>query len=201
MPRVARIGLVALPFAVVALILILGPGIRDSKEERSQSDAQRAAQSREQRIAELKAEQKPHFARSSAVAPASAPAEERVAAREKLLEQARVHVQADARARARAGQLDGPIRRVECEPFPRTVAPSGAERDLGRRFGNYSCIAVTAEFGGSAAQEASSIGHPYRVRIDFDNGRYAFCKVSGRPGELAVPEQIPVTVPRVCGGR
>jgi hypothetical protein len=80
------------------------------------------------------------------------------------------------------------------------VSASGAEGDLGRRFGRYACLAVTAEFAGSETQEASSIGHPYRMRIDFDSGRYAFCKVSGRAGEGAIQDKPLVLVPRACGG-
>ena len=44
------------------------------------------------------------------------------------------------------------------------------------------------------------LGHPYRVRIDFDTGRYAFCKVFGRPGEGQLKRHQGVTVPAVCGG-
>jgi hypothetical protein len=52
-----------------------------------------------------------------------------------------------------------------------------------------------------AQSEAGRIGHPYRVRIDFDSGRYAFCKIAGRPGEGSLKARQAVTVPRVCGGR
>ena len=44
------------------------------------------------------------------------------------------------------------------------------------------------------------VGHPYRTKIDFQNGRYAFCKIRGRPGELAVRANALVSVPQVCGG-
>jgi hypothetical protein len=37
--------------------------------------------------------------------------------------------------------------------------------------------------------------------LDFDTGRYAFCKISGRPGEQAIPGSAPIGVPRACGGR
>jgi hypothetical protein len=44
------------------------------------------------------------------------------------------------------------------------------------------------------------IGHPYRVMVNFDTGRYAFCKVSGRPGEFSIARQPFVPTPAVCGG-
>jgi hypothetical protein len=118
-------------------------------------------------------------------------------------------VLADARRRAAAGELDGPIRDVTCEEYPRSVAGRGADQDLSKPAGNYSCIAVTARFSGSeggdqaayAQSEAGVIGHPYRIRIAFGSGRYAFCRVSGRPGEGSLQALQAVTVPRVCGGR
>ena len=51
------------------------------------------------------------------------------------------------------------------------------------RYGRYACIAVTARFEGERATVRRAPGQAYRVRIDFDTGRYAFCKVAGRPGE------------------
>ena len=67
-----------------------------------------------------------------------------------------------------AGELRGPIRRVECEPYPRSVGGRGAHRSLESRYGRYACLAITTEFGGNQSSEASVIGHPYRLRIDFE---------------------------------
>jgi hypothetical protein len=196
-----KVAVVLLPFVVIGLVLALGPGIRDSKEERARSEEQRIERERAAREARLREEQRPRFA-------AGAPSPESVAGRERLVETAAVSVRADARKRAAAGELTGPIRGVECEPFPRTTSGIGAERDLSRRFGTYSCLAVTAQFGEStggevapyAQSEAGTVGHPYRVRIDFDTGRYAYCKIAGRAGEGGLRAQQAVTVPRVCGG-
>jgi hypothetical protein len=118
-------------------------------------------------------------------------------------------VLSDSRRRVAAGELDGPVRRVACEPFPRTVSGVGADQHPSRRYGSYSCLAVTTEITPNDAgeqesysqSEAGLIGHPYRMRIDFDSGRYAFCKISGRAGEGSIGAQPVVTVPRVCGGR
>jgi hypothetical protein len=38
------------------------------------------------------------------------------------------------------------------------------------------------------------------MRIDFDTGRYAICKIGGRPAEGGLKRRLGVTVPRVCGG-
>jgi hypothetical protein len=104
---------------------------------------------------------------------------------------------ADARLRVRRGALDGPIRRVQCEPFPRTLDGVGADRDPSRRTGRYACIAVTAEFARGEESIGGVIGHQYRTRVDFQSGRYAFCKISGQAGPSR--EQL-ATTPRACGG-
>jgi hypothetical protein len=201
LPGPGKVAVVLLPFVVLGLVLALGPGIRESKEERARSEEQRIERERAAREARLREEQQPRFA-------AGAPAPESVPGRERLVEEAAASVRTDARRRAAAGELDGPIRGIECEPFPRTTSGTGADQDLSRRFGIYSCLAVTAQFSGStggepapyAQSEAGTVGHPYRVRIDFESGRYAYCKIFGRAGEGGLRAEQPVTVPRACGG-
>ena len=88
------------------------------------------------------------------------PATSGVGARRRLLDEADRSVLEDARRRAAAGQLRGPIRRVDCEPFPRNVAGIGAEDSTELRFGRYACLAVTAEFLETEATSAGSSGTP-----------------------------------------
>ncbi len=197
-----KVALVLLPIVLIAVGLALRPGIEESKQERARSEEQRIERERAAREARLREQQQPRFA-SAAPAPNSVPG------RERLVEAAGASVLADARKRAAAGEFDGPIRDVACEEYPRTVSGRGADQDLSKPAGNYSCIAVTARFSGSqggdqeayAQSEAGVIGHPYRVRIDFESGRYALCRVAGRPGEGSLQARQAVTVPRVCGGR
>jgi hypothetical protein len=172
-PRV-RIGVVVVFLVAVAGTVALVPAIDDARQQRAAAEQRRREELHDRRVRELQAEQRPRFGRAGATA--------RVAALDELA----AAIAADARGRVRAGALAGPIRRVECEPFPGSAA-----RQPPHRRGRYACIAVTAEFEGGA------IGHPYRAMIDFETGRYAFCKISGRPDPTPDPE---VTTPRVCGG-
>jgi hypothetical protein len=202
LPRPARVAVALLPVLAVALAVTLAPGIEDAKQGRAEAERERIERKRAERDAGLRAEQRPRFAAVPA-APGS------VAGRERLVAAAAVSIEGDARRRVAENGLSGPIRRVECEPFPRTESRVGADQDPSTRYGSYACLAVTAEFGAStggeadayAESEAGAVGHPYRLRIDFDSGRYAFCKVSGRAGEGAIGAQPTVTVPKVCGGR
>lgn len=201
LPVAGKLLVALLPFAVVALVLLLGPGIRESKDERAQAERERIERNQAARAERLRAEQRPRFASGS-------PAPDSEAGRARLVDGAARAVDADARTRVAAGTLDGPIRGVGCEPYPRTESRAGADQDLSQRYGRYACLAATAEFTGNASDdarpyassEAGAIGHPYRVRIDFDSGRFAFCKVSGRAGEGGLRAEPVVTVPRVCGG-
>jgi hypothetical protein len=193
LPRPARIALALLPVAVLALALLLAPGIDRAKEDRARAEQQRLAEIRAERIERIRAEQRPRFRRG-------APAGEDLAARAALMAELPAAVRADARERVAAGALDGPIRGVECEPYPRTADRSGAHEDPSAATGRYSCIAVTRTVAAGEFNEAASIGHPYRAMIDFETGRYAFCKVSGRPGEGAIGRDAVVPVPEACGG-
>jgi hypothetical protein len=193
LPRPAKVAVALLPFVAIALALILGPGVDRSKDERVRAQERSFERSQAARLERERREARPRFG-------AGAAAGESLAARAALLQDASTAVRTDARERVRAGALDGPIRRVECEPFPRTVESSGAHVDASRRVGRYSCLAATSMIAANELHEAGAIGYPYRVRIDFETGRYALCKIVGRPGEGAYATQPITPVPRACGG-
>jgi hypothetical protein len=191
-PAVRVLALVA-AVGLIAVGISIAPGIRESKAEREQAEREERLRARAEREARIRREQRPVFVDGR-------PARSGPAARRALVDSVAGSVLTDARARVSAGRLDGPIRAVECEPFPRNVTGIGAEDSTEERFGRYFCLAVTAEFARSEATRGGKLGHPYRVRVDFDSGRYAMCKISGRPGEGLLRRRIGPTVPRACGG-
>jgi hypothetical protein len=195
--RGGRIAGAVFLLALVAAGVAFLPSIQESKDDRARSEERARAQARADLARRLAAEQRPHFARSASVAPAAAAAEQRLAARAELMDDLEANVLADARKRVRAGSLDGPILRVECEPFPRSVDAVGADSDLTRREGRYSCLAVTAEFERTEQSIGGVLGHQYRTLVDFESGRYAYCKISGQAGPSR--DQL-ATTPRACGG-
>jgi hypothetical protein len=185
-----RIGVVVAFVLAAAGTAVLVPAIDDARDQRAAADRREREAMHDRRIRELRAEQRPRFGRAAAPPRAAARAE-RLAARAAALETLSAAIAADARRRVRAGTLNGTIQGIDCEPFPRTVDGTDPARQLGQRRGRYACLAVTSEFEGGA------IGHPYRTMIDFETGRYAFCKIAGRTDPTPDPE---VTTPRVCGG-
>ena len=197
MGRGGRLGALGAMIVLVAAAAALIPVIVESKEERAETERRERAERRAELIRRLETQQRPRFRRSTSVAPPGATEGERLDARATQIDELTAAILADARARVRRGRLDGPIRHVECEPFPRTVEGVGADEDLSRRRGRYACVAVTAEFGTGEVGATGVIGHQYRTEVDFHTGRYAFCKVSGQAGPTR--EQL-VTTPRVCGG-
>lgn len=186
----------ALAACVIAAVALV-PAARESAQESADRERRGRAEQRERRIQELQAEQRPRSRRSESVAPPGAEAPARLKARAALLDDLGAAIVADARQRARVGTLEGPILRAVCEPFPRTVGGVGAEADLALREGRYACVAATSEFGRSEASVGGVLGYPYRAKVDFESGRFALCKISGRPDPTPDPR---VTTPEACGG-
>jgi hypothetical protein len=191
LPRAGKVAVAILGAGLVVLGVVLSPVIQRSKEERARADAALSARLERQEIAAIRREQRPRFARGKA-------AGANVAARERLVASAAASIDADAGRRAAAGEFHGPILRVKCDPYP----PSSVAADQVRTSptGRYKCLAVTSDIPATAGNRGGVVGHPYRTQIDFRTGRYAFCKIRGRPGELAVRANALVPVPRVCGG-
>lgn len=197
MGRGLRIGLgLALVGALAAGIPLVAE-LREASQERAASERAERAERRERQIEALQAEQRPRFGRADAPTSADASRHARLDARRGLIGELSATMLADARLRVRRGTLDGPIRRIECEPFPRRVEGVAPEEDLERERGRYFCLAVTADFESGEGGIGGAIGHPYRALVDFGGGRYAFCKIAGRPEPTPNPA---VETPRACGG-
>ena len=118
LPRAGKVVVALLPFVIVALVLALAPGIDETKDRRAQAEAQRLESARAEREAEIRREQRARFA-------TGAPATD-VAGRGGLLGTAALSVGADARERVGAGELRGPIRRVESASPTRGRSAAGA---------------------------------------------------------------------------
>jgi len=191
--RPARVAIVVAAVAAVVAAVLAAPSIQRANEEHARAEAAKSARIERQQIELTRRQQRPRFARGAA-------AGTDLGARRQLLSSAEGSILTDASTRAAAGEFNGPIMRVRCEGFPPGESVAPADANPAKRVGLYSCVAVTSEIPATSGNRSGLLGHPYRVRINFDNGRYAFCKVRGRPGELAVKAPRPVNLPRVCGG-
>ena len=193
LPRPARVALGGAALGAVVLAIVLWPSIQDSRHEHARKEAAELARIRQVELERTRREQRPRFARGTA-------AGADVTARRQLLVSAETSIRTDANRRAAAGEFHGPILRVECAGYPPTTGQPSPDAVPSRRMGRYGCIAVTSDIPATSGNRNGVVGQPYRMQIDFRSGRYAFCKVRGRPGELAVRAATPVPVPQVCGG-
>jgi hypothetical protein len=177
--RRARIALGVSSVAAIVITAVLVPAIR--RDARMRADAEQRAHAVRHAVAieALKREQRPRFGRSGA------------AARPAMLSDLEAAILADARRRG------APALRAACEPFPKTVGRPAPERDPRVTSGGYACLAVTGEIDRSAATTGGALGDPYRASLDFVTGRFALCKVAGRPDPIPDPA---VTTPRACAG-
>jgi hypothetical protein len=193
LPRLGKAAVVAVALGLVALAIALSPVIQRSKEEHARADAALSARIQKQQLERDRREQRPRFARGT-------PAGADVAARKQLVGSAVASIRTDSSTRAAAGEFNGPILRVQCAPFPPGEGRRPADEIPTRRVGLYGCLAVTSDIPATPGNRKGVVGHPYRARINFRTGRYAFCKVRGRPGELAVESRPTAPVPPACGG-
>jgi hypothetical protein len=196
-PAAALAGVVLVGVAVGVAVSV--PAITDSKKERSAAEQRTERERLALRTAELQAEMRLRSSRGTPARGLEGAAA--IAARHALAADLAAAVLSDAVERVRAGEFTGAVDRVECERFPRGAHGEDPARELGSPTGRYSCVAVTADTPATDTSQASILGYPYRARVHFPSGRFAFCKVSGRPGEGALErEEVPVRLPAACGG-
>ena len=193
LPRAAKLAVVAASIGAVALAIALRPNIERGKREHARQEAARSARIERQIIEQTRREQRPRFGRGAAAGADPA-------ARRRLVASAAASIRADANTRAAAGEFHGPVLRVQCEGYPVTAGDGHPEEHLSLRSARYTCLAVTSDIPATEGNRPGVVGHFYRARINFANGRYAFCKIRGRPGEMAIKRRKSVPVPRVCGG-
>lgn len=188
----AALGLIAV--GGIATALAVGPDIGESKREQRAAEAAERKRIKEERLARLRAEVKPRTGEAPELADGGMH-ERRALVR--VLEQA---VLEDARGRHEAGEIRIPVRSAACEEFPRRAEGRPPEDRPGTPTGRYECLGITSRIPREDIDADGLIGYPFRARADFRTGEYAWCKISGRPGEGSLEGQPEVEVPKVCGG-
>jgi len=129
---------------------------------------------------------------------AGASAAEQIAARHRLVTALEGAILADAQARVKSGQLDGPVKRVICGPLIHQPGNADEADDLSKARGRYDCVAVKRDVmkGGKVV---GLFGHPFVGTADFKRFTYVWCKDNKVPGERGKP-LAKVPIPAVCIG-
>jgi hypothetical protein len=195
--RRRRIGIVAGVVVAVALGIgaVLALGDRSGRQARERADqTARVAALR----ARLKRIQAPHRGAAAALRPpAGAGATERLAARHALVVAVQDAITRDARARARSGELDGPIAQTLCGPILKSKTAIPDDRVLSKRIGRYDCVAIKHHIIGAEGKKVAELGHPFVAALNFDTFTYTWCRNTPAQGEAGVA-LVFVRLERAC---
>jgi hypothetical protein len=167
----------ALAAALLALAVALVPPALENATQNEANERAAIAANRERIRRELVEQQRPRRARlnsSEPIAPALAE-----------------HVRADARRRAVAGTLDGPIRAAACERIRRTGEDP--------RYATFTCLVERGERGTYRGRDLL-LGYRFRGRVELATGRAVWCKENPRPLHPDTEEFVTVPIARACTG-
>jgi hypothetical protein len=191
-----------LAFGMVLLIALVAgavfglPAIRRGQLAHERAEARAAKVAAAARRAALTRESRPRFGRGPAAAglrPATA-----LDARRGLMTRIEASVLEDARVRFRS---EGPYLRASCTAVPKRLGARPPQDDLALPIARLECLAVERAAPATGRTPGILLGQPFRARVDFRRGRYAWCKIEEEAGEGFTGVQVSVPVPRACGGR
>jgi hypothetical protein len=157
-------------------IALIGPAIEEGKDERAEQERRRDARFEEAKRRRLAEQGRPRRGRSERPRGPLTPAEER-RSRRALVGDVERAITRDARARVRAGKLEGPILGTECTINPPSRRP--LERDLSVRRMEYQCLAANSRDPAGRF----IVGHTFEANVDYRRHRFTWARVCYPPGE------------------
>jgi hypothetical protein len=165
-------GGLAAAVAVAAIVAVVLQAQAD-RQARERAALRRAVSAERARLTRLQA---PH--RGAALAlrpPRGASAAERLRARAALVRRVEARITADARGRARTGEIDGPIRATQCGPFLRAPDAVPDDRVLSKPIGRYDCVAIKSDIR-DTRRSVGSLGYAFVAALDFRRYTYVWCR-------------------------
>jgi hypothetical protein len=181
--------------ALLAVGAVLAANDRHHRERREAAARGRTVTALRARLTRIQA---PHRGAAPALKPpAGASRAERLRARAALVSAVEVAITRDARARARAGELDGPIIRTACGTIAQDRRAVPDDRVLSRRIGRYDCIAIQKDVAGATGTAVGELGHPFVAALNFDRFTYTWCRNTPAQSERGVP-LVFVRLDRAC---
>lgn len=191
--RKVALGAAVAAIALGGLAAWLVPRIEHAKRHNAQLQRSQQAAAARQEEQKLRYDQRLQRGRAGHLASGRSPAALRRRAAI-LVSDLQASITADANARARSGELDGPIARTQCQPYPPGSAPSGPVPPT-----RYACVAVTADIRAGTRRVAGAVGYPFWARLDLRAGTYLWCRINPSPGEQAIGSALAtVPLPRPC---
>jgi hypothetical protein len=163
--------------ALLALAVALVPPALENASENEANERAAIAANRERIRRELVQDQRPRRAQLDALQPLGPALAE--------------HVGADARERAEAGTLEGPVGNTTCERIERTGEDP--------RYASFTCL---VERGGRGTYRGRDLvlGYRFRGRVELASGSAVWCKENPRPLHPDTEEFVTVPIARACTG-
>jgi hypothetical protein len=185
-------GAAILAVGLIALVLNAVVSNRNDRERKASAKAIAAERVRLKRL------QAPHRGSATQLEPrAGASDQERLSARAALVRAAEGSITRDARARDRAGELEGPISNTECGPLLKAKDAVPDDRILSKAIGRYDCVAVKRSITGESGQSVGRLGFPFVAALDFERFTYVWCRNTPAQGERGVALAF-VRLERAC---
>ena len=157
---------------------LLAPAVDRGKEERAAAERRRDEAFQAAKRRRLAEEGRPRSGRGERPAGTLSPTGT-LRARQVLVGDLERAITRDARARVRAGKLDGPVLATECQVNP--PSQRRLERDLSVRGSDYECLAVTSR----DPEGRFTVGHSFEATVDYRRFAFTWAKVCRPPGEGA----------------
>jgi hypothetical protein len=186
----------------LAILLVLG-GVGTVFALSARSDRQARDTARQTRlVAQLRARigriQAPHRgAAKDLKPPAGASDAELLRARKALVTAVEQRITDDARARAHAGELDGPISSTFCGPILKSKEAIPDDRVLSKHIGRYDCVAIKHHVIAQQGEKVAELGHAFVAALNFDTYTYTWCRNTPAQGE-AGKALVFVRLDRAC---
>ena len=159
-----------LALIVVGAFALLFRSTASSRDARQAREDSRTAATERARLTRLQA---PHRGAAPDLRPRAGASDAQLrAARAALRARAEAAITADAQARDRRGELDGPITRTACGTLLRDPRAVPDDRVLTKPIGRYDCIAVKRAIGGGGGD----FGYPFVAALDFRRFTFVWCR-------------------------
>jgi hypothetical protein len=165
-------GAVALLLTAVVVVIVLNA--KSDRDARQRAADARAVAAERVRLTKIQA---PHRGAARDLRPpAGATDQERLAARAALVKAVERQITRDAQARARTGEIQGPISGSQCGPYLRAPDAVPDDKVLSKTIGRYDCVAVKNDIKGNAGSTVGQLGYPFVAALDFRRFTYVWCR-------------------------
>jgi hypothetical protein len=181
--------------SIVGVVGLVALGDRDDRETRQKAEQTRRVEALRARLTRIQA---PHRGSAPSLKPpAGASDAQRLAARRALVVAVEDRITADAQAREKTGELDGPIRNTVCGPILKSKQAIPDDRVLAKPIGRYDCVAIKRHVTTADDAKVAELGHAFVAALDFKTYTYTWCRNTPAQGE-AGKALVFVRLERAC---